>query len=358
MRQILFRIPPWSDDGLPIYGFGAMMVIALYAGVWLAGRRAQKEGIAKETLWDLAIWLFFGGIVGARIVYMIQYSRPVTEFLKIWEGGLVFYGSAIGGVVGYLLGYYFVFRKRGVSSWQLADIVAPSVALGLGIGRFGCLLNGCCFGNVACVDCPAIHFPVHSPPWSWLAGARYQTSTGFTLQDNSIGPPTVGAVEPSSAAHEAGLQAGDVIAAIDDKEIKSSQELGSYVLREWKRGQTAMQLTVGRGGESITLPAFVPRALGLHPTQLYESISMFLLFILLIAFQPFRPRVGAVMVLLMLCYAVHRFLNEMLRNDTDPVGFDMTLSQNGSVLVLLAAMAMALWLWRKGARPEPTPAVA
>src|SRR5262249_52054804 len=111
MQQVLIRIPPWSDDGLPVYGFGVMMVLALYASVWLAGRRAQKEGIAKETIWDLAIWLFFAGILGARLVYMIQYGVPLSSFLKIWEGGLVFYGSAIGGIVGYFLGYYFVFRK-------------------------------------------------------------------------------------------------------------------------------------------------------------------------------------------------------------------------------------------------------
>ena len=55
---------------------------------------------------------------------------------------IAFYGSAIGGVVGYALAYLFVVRKHGLSTRQLADIVAPSVAWGLMLGRIGCLLNG------------------------------------------------------------------------------------------------------------------------------------------------------------------------------------------------------------------------
>src|SRR5207302_1005082 len=120
------------------------------------------EGIAKEYIQDLAIWIFVGGIAGARIVYMIQYHIsfwPITNFFRIWEGGLVFYGSAIGGVVGYLLAYVFVIRKHGLSTWKMADIIAPSCAIGLCIGRFGCLFNGCCYGGVACPDCPSVHFP-------------------------------------------------------------------------------------------------------------------------------------------------------------------------------------------------------
>src|SRR5437764_726164 len=111
MRQVLFRIPihtSFFPDGIPIYGFGMMLFVTFVATTWLAGRRAQKEGIAKEYLQDLAIWIFVGGIVGARIVYMLQYKIPLWplwNFFRIWEGGLVFYGSAIGGLAGYGLAY-------------------------------------------------------------------------------------------------------------------------------------------------------------------------------------------------------------------------------------------------------------
>ena len=66
---------------------------------------------------------------------------------------------------------------------------------------------------------------------------------------------------------------------------------------------------------------FRPRTLPLQPTQPYESISMFLLFLALTAYYPFRRHHGEMMVLFMLGYAAHRFIDEMLRNDTDPVAF-------------------------------------
>jgi len=106
-------------------------------------------------------------------------------------------------------------------------------------------------------------------------------------------------------------------------------------------------------GTEADLPAIRPVTLGLHPTQLYESVSMLLLLLLLFAYLPFRRHAGELMVLFMLGYAVHRFVNEILRNDTDPVAFGMTLSENGSILVLLVAVALWIWLLRKPAQYHP-----
>ena len=103
-------------------------------------------------------------------------------------------------------------------------------------------------------------------------------------------------------------------------------------------------MTVQRGGQEETLPAFTPRTIGLHPTQVYEIISMFLLCLLLNAYYPFRRHYGKVFALLAILYAIHRFLNEMLRNDTKPVAFDMTLSMNLSVL--FGVIGVALFFWR------------
>src|SRR5262249_24358853 len=108
MQQVLFHIP---YIGLPIYGFGAMLVVALFLCTWLAGRRAEKEGVAKEHIQDLAFWIVIAGILGARVVFMIQFGVPWWKFLNVWEGGLVFYGALAGGVVGYLLGYRYILRR-------------------------------------------------------------------------------------------------------------------------------------------------------------------------------------------------------------------------------------------------------
>jgi phosphatidylglycerol:prolipoprotein diacylglycerol transferase len=322
----------------------------------LAGRRAEKQGIAKEHIQDLAIWIFVGGIVGARLVYMLQYGVPITQFFRIWEGGLVFYGSALGGVAGYFLAYLFVIRRHGLSSWMIADIAAPTVALGLCLGRVGCLLNGCCYGDVACPDCPQVRFPIQSPPWGKLVENGWQTAAGFAMRGSSDKDRVVSAVAPDSAAYEAGLRAGDEIVKVDGHDVQRYYpDLFRYVAPrpDWPRGKTDLQLTVRREGQELTLPAFRPRTLGLHPTQIYESVSTLLILLLLLAYEPFKRHDGELMVLFMLTYAAHRFVNEMLRNDTDPVAFGMTLSQNGSILVFVAGLLLGLYLWTRPAQYQP-----
>jgi phosphatidylglycerol:prolipoprotein diacylglycerol transferase len=369
MCQILFRIPlkfanwlpAWWPDYLPVYGFGTMLVLALFVGVWWAGRRAKRQGIAPEVIQDLAFWLVIAGIIGARTVFMIQYHQPIEEFFYFWRGGLVFYGSLIGGIVGYLLAYHFVLRRQGISGWKLADIIAPAAALGICIGRFGCLLNGCCYGAVACPDCLAVSYPIHSFAWGPEEGGQfgvydgYQTAAGFTMNvSKADDPAVVGAVDAHSPAARAGLQAGDVIVKADGRDINRYRDLQLYLLENWPRGKTDLQLTVQRGNqEPQLLPAFEPRTLGRLPTQVYESISMLLLFALLEAYYPWRRHDGEVMALFLTCYPIHRFLNEMLRNDTKPVALGMTLSMNGSLLILAVAAGLWIWLLRKPAQYHP-----
>ncbi|MBL8795235.1 MAG: prolipoprotein diacylglyceryl transferase [Planctomycetia bacterium] len=413
MKQVLVWLGP-----LPIFGFGMMLFVAFLACTWLIGRRAEKEGIARQHLYDLAIWIFVGGIVGARIVYMIQYNVRLQDFWKIWEGGLVFYGSAGGGLVGYLAAYWFIIRKHGLSTWQIADILAPAIALGLCLGRIGCLLNGCCFGHVACADCPAVHFPLSAPPRYSLVNAGLQTTAGFTVENRETDPRSlVTAVEPGSAAEHAGLKVGDLVTSVDgfpndlkllevygsDDQLARLQQaldrkpdhvlwfddstgtrswqygiadtdqfqaalraarqaglkinvydfLWDYLTYRWPRGEGRLQLTVARpDGTTQALPVFEPKTLGLHPTQLYETISMALLFAVLLAWEPFRRRRGELIVVLMLCYAVHRFINESLRNDTSkytPLGesLALTLSQWISILIFVAGLVLLILLLRR-----------
>src|SRR4029079_5148360 len=146
---------------------------------WGSQRAKRTADMAPERFQDMVIWLFVSGLIGARRLYMIQDAHTFPDqslvgllgaFFKIWEGGIVFYGSALGGAIGYGLFFWFIMCRflKHLSGWQLADAVAPLLALGLAIGRIGCYLNGCCWGQVACETCNvplgAAHFPPHTAP--------------------------------------------------------------------------------------------------------------------------------------------------------------------------------------------------
>jgi prolipoprotein diacylglyceryltransferase len=131
--------------------------------------------------------------------------------------------------------------------------------------------------------------------------------------------------------------------------------------RDWPRGKSAITLGVQRGEDVIDLPPFSPRSVGLYPTQLYETLSMILLILLLLAYYPFRRHDGQLMVLCMLGYSIHRFINESLRVEPT-VGSGLTLSQWGSVVIFASAVVIELYLWRAmpsrwgpNPPPEPTP---
>ena len=278
-----------------------------------------------------------------------------------FQDGIPIYGSVLGALVGYLGAYFFIFRKYRISTLKLADIIAPSVAVGLCLGRVGCFLNGCCYGQVACADCAvyAVHFPLSAPAREALVDAGTQTVAGFTLdaeQPPDLDGVKVGKVERDSAAYNAGLREGDVIQGVTVQGVEQrvggpadlSRVLGS--LQYWKRGAKTVTLDVRKpnGAAAATTP-FTPRTVGLHPTQLYESVSMFLLFLVLSAYYPLHTRDGQVMAVLMVCYGTHRFFNEMLRDDPRPVGFE----RYSSVLLVGAGLALLAWTWLRPAQYRP-----
>lgn len=352
-------------QGLPIYGFGMMLFLAFLICTWMAGRRAESEGIAAELIQDVAIWLFIGGLIGARITFLhfeqnLSFWEMIGKFYKIWDGGIVLYGSVVGGLVAYFLYYVFllVFRKYRLPTPKLADILAPSIAIGLCLGRVGCFLNGCCYGQVACPTCAvyAVHFPLSAPAREGLVEQGYQTPAGFTLARHQQQPRDLGArvgkVDPNSNAYRAGLRDGDLILRLNDCEIETHEldegnriispvdMLSRSLVYNWPRGETQLRLKVKHGnGADEELPPIEPRTLGLHPTQLYEVVSMALLFLVLTAYYPLRRRPGQVIAVLMVGYGVHRYLNELLRDDPRPQGLESYTS------ILLVVAGIALWTY-------------
>jgi prolipoprotein diacylglyceryltransferase len=383
MEQVLFWVPittPWTPNGIPVYGFGTMLFLVFVLTTWLSGRRAERGDLPgvpadqrpalRERFRDFVLWIFLGGILGARVFYMIQYrheiQNPVLEFFQFWNGGIVFYGSALGGVITGLLARRFLLDRFNITVWQILDVLAPCIALGLALGRVGCFLNGCCYGHTAAPGCPAAHFPIQTAPVRAQL-IYYQTAAGFAMDPKAEDQRTIGAVEPDSAAATvAGLRAGDVIVAVNGEATPNYGMLDAALNPvNLPRGKKDVTLTVRRGSEDVTLPPFVPRTLGLVPTQLYESVTMLLVFLVLVFLYPLRRYDGQLIVVLMLCYAVHRFFNETLRHDTPTYfvggGLGLTISQWISLGIFAAGAAIGLWRRRhplppRSARAEPAPA--
>jgi phosphatidylglycerol:prolipoprotein diacylglycerol transferase len=163
MHPILFRLGP-----LDIHTYGVLVAAGFLLGLTLAGRRAKAEGLDPRAISDLGIWLIVAGMGGAKLFHVVFFW---DEFIRAWryEGlrslreGFVFYGGFISAIVTTIL----FARKRRLPLWKLADVCAPSVALGHAFGRLGCYFNGCCFGTVC--ELPwAVRFPgnhlMHSAP--------------------------------------------------------------------------------------------------------------------------------------------------------------------------------------------------
>ena len=120
---------------------GIFTAVGIFFGVWLPLRLLRGK-ISEEDGWAVATWGVVGGIIGARLVHVIdqwQYylANPVQIFF-IWTGGIAIWGAAIGGV----LGGYLAAVRRGVPVGFGADAAAPGIALGFAIGRIGDIING------------------------------------------------------------------------------------------------------------------------------------------------------------------------------------------------------------------------
>lgn len=155
MHSVAFQL-----GGFTIYWYGILAALGFLVAFWTSTRRAPREGLSPETVMDLAPWLIGGAIVGARLFYIITTWReefanqPWWEIFALRRSGLVWYG----GLIGASLATIFYARLKRVSLWKLADVIAPSIALGHVFGRFGCLMTGCCYGRPT--DLPwAITFP-------------------------------------------------------------------------------------------------------------------------------------------------------------------------------------------------------
>jgi phosphatidylglycerol:prolipoprotein diacylglycerol transferase len=148
MHPYLFNIPLPGGHCFPIRSYGLMIVLGFLVCLWLVQRRGKRMGLNPTALFDVAVVGLVGGIVGARLFYVIDnwnaFASDLTGIIRIDQGGLAFYGGLMGGAVVLLSGLW----SKKLPVRPTLDVVASLVPLGHAFGRVGCFLNGCCFGKV------------------------------------------------------------------------------------------------------------------------------------------------------------------------------------------------------------------
>ena len=248
----------------PVNTYGLFLAIAFLCAILMTVKLAQRDGLPKEKIYDLCLWMLLASLVGSKVLMLFtepEYRDHPWQLLSLdfLRSGGVFYGGLIGAV---LMGY-FLMKRYKLPWWKTADACAPGIAIGSFFGRQGCFAAGCCWGKPTTL------------PWG----------------------------------------------------VKFTQL-----------------------GHEIT---GVPIDVHLHPTQLYESFAMLLVFLFLLWLHKHKRFSGQVILFYGLLYSVVRFSVEFVRDDPrgDILGLTsltgLSTSQMISLIVGVAALVLLIIRWRR-----------
>lgn len=248
----------------PVNTYGLFLAIAFLCAILITVKLAQRDGLPKEKIYDLSLWMLLASLIGSKVLMLFtepEYRDHPWQLISLdfLRSGGVFYGGLIGAV---LMGY-FLMKRYKLPWWKTADACAPGIAIGNFFGRQGCFAAGCCWGKPTTL------------PWG----------------------------------------------------VKFSQL-----------------------GHEIT---GVPIDVHLHPTQLYESFAMFLVFLFLLWLHKRKRFSGQVILFYGLLYSVVRFAVEFVRDDPrgDILGLTtltgLSTSQIISLIVGIAAAVLLIIRWRR-----------
>lgn len=172
----LFHI---GNFNLPTYGL--LVSLGVLVGLWISVRNSAKQGIDPENAWNFGILVVLSGIVGAKILYIINdWSTYVAHPREIFSLSTLQAGGVFsGGLIGALIAAVWFIRKHHMPPLATCDGFAPGLALGHAIGRIGCFAAGCCYGK------PTTHFwgVTFTNP---LASALVGTPLGVPLEPTQL----------------------------------------------------------------------------------------------------------------------------------------------------------------------------
>ncbi len=162
MSDLILSLPKGFDVfGHEIRFYGIISALGYLLGVIIAIVNAKKRGFKTEDILTLACYVIPCCIIGARLCYVLTYLDHFSSFwdaIAIWNGGLIFYGGLIGGVLALLL--YCLIHKK--SFFALADVLVPALAIGQALGRWGNFFNQEAYG-----------YPITDPTWQWFPFGVY-----------------------------------------------------------------------------------------------------------------------------------------------------------------------------------------
>jgi phosphatidylglycerol:prolipoprotein diacylglycerol transferase len=333
--------------GLPVRGYGLFLMLGVLAAVWLTLVRSTKVGLDLDGLLSLSVFTVIGGILGARLFFVIQKWSELpgeTVFMKLWEavkfteGGLVVFGSFIGGA----LAVIWWARRRRYRLLVMGDLIVPGLMLGLCLGRLGCFMNGCCYAGVCEGPWPKVRFPRGSLAYMEQLQAGPLLGLEWRGEPDSPAGAEVLAVRPGSWAASTGVKVGDRI-------------------RGWKlwtmppaRGtdpagpsEVYGQLTIA--GQTYLLNPELPRhSLPVHPIQLYASLNAGLIAAFLFFLWPNVARDGLVLGAWLVMCGTSRMLEEWIRIDEiGQFGTSLTISQWISLLGMAGGLMVLGYCWQR-----------
>lgn len=285
-----------KNEGIPLHTYGIMIGLGFITAVTVASWMAVREWpgatglLRRDQLFDLAFYVFIGGIVGSRVLFvMVNWKDYAANPLSMFSlgGGLVFYGGLIGATIASI----WYARNNGIEFMRLADLAIPTVSLGQAFGRLGCFSAGCCWGDVTThAKAPfAVEFP--GPGAQNIFG---QVGGTPSLAYSSMAEDSRWVIEST----------GEVFTQHVDGAVRISQ---------W---------AVEHGH---TLPV--------HPTQLYESLGQIILFAVLMTARRWRRFHGQIFAMWLMCYAVLRTSVELFRGDLE----------RGTIHGLIPSIPLGAW---------------
>lgn len=133
---VAFNLGPLS-----VRWYGIIIAVGILLGYFVAQRALVKAGLHKDTLVDIIFYSALFGFIAARIYFVLfqwpYYAENPGEIIKIWHGGIAIHGGLIGGFIAGVI----VCKVKNLNPFQIGDIVAPSIILAQGIGRWGNFMN-------------------------------------------------------------------------------------------------------------------------------------------------------------------------------------------------------------------------